>query len=94
MCVDVSKDTMHSLIDLLLDHKKVLFKLLKQQRQGSSPGVGPGTSSLDADELDFSVVLSAVNVLTSQVYQLLSGASLSTVRKRGRAKGDSEGKEE
>lgn len=82
MCVDVSRETMHSLIDLLLDHKEVLFKQLNPQSQGTSSlsSIGPDPSGLDTDELDFSVVLSAVNVLTSQVYQLLSGSSLSSVR--------------
>ena len=79
MCVDASKETIHSLVELLLKRKDVLLNQhgVSSQAEGSER---LESGRLDASELDAAVVLSAVNVLTCQVFQLLSGSTPAAVR--------------
>lgn len=100
MCIDVSKETLHALIELVIQHKHVLLKLEAEPlpsaalatdsaaassvaREEANLGPESGTFSgggVDASELEALVVLSAVNVLTNQMFQLLRGATPSAVR--------------
>lgn len=101
MCVDVSKETLHDLVELILQHRSVLVR----QQPGKSPsassaatsaastlcqgedlgttmggGARGGCGFVEACELDAAVALSAVNVLTNQIFQLLRGATPAAVR--------------
>lgn len=89
MCVDVSKETLHSLVALILQYKSVLV----QQDVGATAGLsGAGehdkergeAGAIEASVLDETVVLSAVNVLTNQMFQLLRGATCAAVRRVSR----------
>lgn len=104
MCVDVSKETFQSLIDLVLQHEPVLLQQSPEvtlQTASSSTGVGGmgsrtagqegeesrvwGVGGFDGGvgepELDAAVALSAVNILTNQMFQLIRGSTPAAVRK-------------
>lgn len=104
MCVDVCKETLHSLISLILRHEPVLLQQSPeaQQSQSASSSVGsgaaPGTDrqsggepaaamvggfggGVGQAELDSAVVLSAVNILTNHMFQLLRGSTPAAVRR-------------
>ncbi|CAM9143892.1 unnamed protein product [Scytosiphon promiscuus] len=97
MCVDVSKETLDSLVALILRYEPVLLqKSSEGHSQNESPTVEERAAP-DADrqrdeetvvamaggfgggvgqpELDTAVVLSAVNILTNQMFQLLRGST-------------------
>lgn len=114
MCVDVSKETLHGLVELVLQHESVLLQQTQQQPPGvplsktSSPSTGTvaGPTAARAGggaaamaragrvdgggvgqaELDATVVLSAVNILTNHMFQLIRGSTPAVVR--GGAGGD------
>lgn len=83
MCVDTSRESLHSLITLILQHQSYLLqhpKPLSSNNASSQPAghasVGKSsTGVVYAPELQGEVVLSAVNILTNQIYQLLRGAT-------------------
>ena len=99
MCVDVSKETLHGLVELVLQHESVLLQT-KQRSQGapsSTAAVGRegggesamvGADGVDTSggggvgqaELDAAVVLSAVNILTNHMFQLIRGSTPAVVR--------------
>ncbi|CAM9550588.1 unnamed protein product, partial [Discosporangium mesarthrocarpum] len=70
MCVDVSKEALHSLINLILQHEHLI-------KDKSTPGQVEGT--LIQGEIDEVILLSTLNVLTTQVFQLLRGATAAQV---------------
>lgn len=82
MCVDVSKNAIHSLVTLILQHESVLLQpdLFSVHRNPSVPSSkdesgdngGMGLQMLDIER---AVVLSAVNILTNQIFQLLRGTT-------------------
>ena len=92
MCVDVSKDTLDSLIALILEHKSVLLQ--QPEAWGKAKFATNAAETVDFDisasdgvcgsveqrELDEVVVLSAVNLLTNQMFQLLRGSTPAAVR--------------
>lgn len=104
MCVDVSKETLHSLIALILRHEPVLLQQsTERQSQSVSFSVGEGAKpgadrqrgeetvvamvdglscGVGQPELDSAVVLSAVNILTIQMFQLLRGSTPAAVRRQ------------
>lgn len=89
MCVDVSKETLHSLVALILQHKSVL---LQQDVRATAGGLSArehaagesGAGAIKASAFDETVLLSAVNVLTVQMFQLLRGATPAAVRRVSR----------
>lgn len=104
MCVDVSKETFHSLIDLVLQHEPVLLQQLPEvpsqtassstsvggvglrtaDQEGEEPtvwGVGGFDGGVGEPELDAAVALSAVNILTNHMFQLIRGSTPAVVRK-------------
>lgn len=89
MCVDVSKETLHSLVALILQYKSVLVQQDIRATPGLSSvgehGMAKGeASAIEVSAFDETVVLSAVNVLTNQMFQLLRGATCATVRSASR----------
>lgn len=92
MCVDVSKETLDSLIALVLEHRSVLLQEPKASRKESSAtndaeavdleavASGEPCNYVEQRELDAVVVLSAVNMLTNQMFQLLRGSTPAAVR--------------
>lgn len=102
MCVDVSKETFHSLIELVLQHEPVLLQhspKLPSQTASSLPsavvgsrragqklwksaivGVGGFDGGVGEPELDAAVALSAINILTNQMFQLIRGSTPAVVR--------------
>lgn len=92
MCVDVSKETLDSLIALILEHRSVLLQGPGASRKESSAAnvaeavdleisaSGGLCSSVEQRDLDAVVVLSAVNMLTNQMFQLLRGSTPAAVR--------------
>lgn len=89
MCVDVSKETLHSLVALILRYKSVLV----QQDVGATASLSSAgehdkerdeAGAIEASAFDETVVLSAVNVLTNQMFQLLRGATCAAVRRVSR----------
>lgn len=102
LCVDVSKETFQSLIELVLQHEPVF---LQQSPEASSQaassstsavvgskiagqeggetavvGVGGSDGGVGELELDAAVALSAVNILTNQMFQLIRGSTSAVVR--------------
>lgn len=87
MCVDVSQESLRSLIDLILQHEGPLLQpetinpVSPTTHASSNREVGAGVpGDVVASELEGLVVLSAVNVLTNQIFQLLRGATPAQVR--------------
>lgn len=118
MCVDVSKETLHGLVELILHNESVLLQQGQQQPQqqqpsgvplsktaspstgevaaptatlgggggpaavgaGGADGGGSGGGGVGQPELDAAVVLSAVNILTNHMFQLIRGSTLAAVR--------------
>lgn len=82
MCVDVSKHTIHSLVTLILHHESVLLQpdscSVHASPSAPSPMRAPGDEGgVGVPMLDIkrAVVLSAVNILTNQIFQLLRGTA-------------------
>eukprot|EP00752_Nemacystus_decipiens_P002251 g2132.t2 len=84
MCVDVSKETLHGLVELVLQHESLLLQTKQPQtsagheRDGGSAIIGAGGvdgGGVGQAELDAAVVLSAVNILTNHMFQLIRGSS-------------------
>lgn len=92
MCVDVSKETLDSLIALVLKHRSVLLQEPEASRKKSSAAndteavdlktlaSGEPCHYVEQRELDAVVVLSALNMLTNQMFQLLRGSTRAAVR--------------
>lgn len=100
MCVDVSKETLDSLIALILEHRSVLLQGPESSRKSPSAANVAEAADLDISacggllcnsverrELDAVVVLSAVNLLTNQMFQLLRGSTPAAVRVLTRCSG-------
>lgn len=84
MCVDVSKGSLHSLVTLILQHESVLLQSesVPIDRTRATPdarGRQGGLEGEDNSEIQRSLVLSAVNILTTQMFQLLRGATSAQV---------------
>lgn len=97
MCVDVSKETLHGLVELVLQHESVLLQTRRQSpgappsktaagREGGGGSAVVGVGGVDGSgvgqaELDAAVVLSAVNILTNHMFQLIRGSTPAVVRR-------------
>lgn len=95
MCVDVSKETLDNLVTLILRHESVLLQqqpdasshhLTSGAAASSSARERGGqavTEEVDGGvgqaELDAAVLLSTVNILTNQMFQLLRGSTPAAV---------------
>lgn len=87
MCVDVSQGAIDSLVTLILQHEFVLLwpdslTLDPLSTAPSSKGSNghDGHGALEVQEIAEAVVLSALNILTNQLFQLLRGATPAQVR--------------
>lgn len=109
MCVDVSKETLHSLVELVLQHESVLLQQQQEPtgvtlskavspstgaitapttaRQGGGESTTAGAGGFNGDvrqpELDAAVMLSAINILTNHMFQLIRGSTPAVVRGGG-----------
>lgn len=87
LCVDVSQESLQNLVTLILRHEHLMVQRFNTrsnsdalveaggQETKSAEGHRVQNSVMQKSELQAGVVLSAVNILTNQVYQLLRGAT-------------------
>jgi len=80
MCVDVSKETFHNLVALILQNESVL---LQKQPTAAAAGGAYEAGGVGQPELDATVVLSAINILTNHMFQLTRGSTPAVVRGGG-----------